>query len=565
MTHIHLTLLSVATLLSPLFAGSAAGDDHQTIPRQQLVADVRQLGDFIELVHPDPYVNGGGKIAFHRRLQETIARLPEQGLTREEFYRHLRPFVAAVGDAHTWLRDPYRTDYRSPGGTPLYFRVVEHGLYVAAAPKQHASLIGARLVSIEGVTFQEILARQAHLMGAENQYLLLRNLAGTGALWKRCFLEHLLPEWHDRSQVRLQLRHSDGEVRQHSLEVPKSIAYPLTSPSSRIKLPPRDKCDFAYAFMDDDRRTVLLVIDGMSSYREVFEYERAVGSSVDLDRAREIYNRYHNAWLAPRDMDKLIAGLPSATETFRALVEEMRAAGTERLLVDLRRNDGGASLMADFLVYVLHGREKLMALKAGKREIRKLSPRYFERNSNVSLEDLNRDKPLELRKSDYDLGPVFYGRFDPTQDVDQRIKHELEALYGKLPTFAACYRDDVYDGHYCPRHIVVLCSPETFSSGWTLMYYLKQAGAIVVGTPSSQAPNCFGDCLGFELTRSGLSGIVSQKRFEYFPGDPERGRLLVPDYPLSYDQLAEFGFDPNAEILLALEVLNALDRENGGE
>ena len=129
-----------------------------------------------------------------------------------------------------------------------------------------------------------------------------------------------------------------------------------------------------------------------------------------------------------------------------------------------------------------------------------------------------------------------------------------------MPTFEALYKTGKYDGYYCPKHVVVLCSPDTFSSGWTLMYYLHQAGAKIVGTPSSQGPNCFGEITSFELEHSGLSGNISQKRFEYFPVDSKHARVLMPDYLLTYDKLASYHFDRHAEILYALEVLDELDR-----
>lgn len=76
----------------------------------------------------------------------------------------------------------------------------------------------------------------------------------------------------------------------------------------------------------------------------------------------------------------------------------------------------------------------------------------------------------------------------------------------------------------------------------------------MVGVPSGQAGNCFGDTLFFKLNNSAISGAVSFKRFLEYPDDPERGKMLRPDYELTYDKLAAYGFDPNAEILLALEI-----------
>jgi hypothetical protein len=46
------------------------------VSRDELIQDVRQLSNLIEAVHPDPYIRGGGKIAYHRRLHETIGAIP---------------------------------------------------------------------------------------------------------------------------------------------------------------------------------------------------------------------------------------------------------------------------------------------------------------------------------------------------------------------------------------------------------------------------------------------------------------------------------------------------------
>jgi len=105
-----------------------------------------------------------------------------------------------------------------------------------------------------------------------------------------------------------------------------------------------------------------------------------------------------------------------------------------------------------------------------------------------------------------------------------------------------------------PKNLVVLCSPRTFSSGYTLMYYLYRIGAKIVGTPSAQAGNCFGETFSFELRHSGLTGTISQKQFIYFHDDPEMGRVLRPHYPMTYEKLKFYGFDVNAEILLALDI-----------
>ena len=52
-----------------------------------------------------------------------------------------------------------------------------------------------------------------------------------------------------------------------------------------------------------------------------------------------------------------------------------------------------------------------------------------------------------------------------------------------------------------------------------------------------------------------LGVIVAFKQLVSFPDDPEKGRLFPIDHPLTFAKLASTGFDPNAEVLLALEVI----------
>ena len=102
---------------------------------------------------------------------------------------------------------------------------------------------------------------------------------------------------------------------------------------------------------------------------------------------------------------------------------------------------------------------------------------------------------------------------------------------------------------------MVLISPKTSESGFTMAAYLYLAGATLVGTPSGQAANSFGDSLEWKLSNSYVKGQVSQMYYAAFPDDPEIGRVLPVHYPLTYELLASYDFDPNAEYLYALDLL----------
>ena len=546
---LRFSVLPAVLIVSLLILTTTQVCPKDLISREDLIEDARQLAATIEEVHPDPYINGGGKIAFHRRLRHMLTSISDGGMTVEDFYELICPFVTSIGDAHTWLNSPDEFDY----GLPLVLSAVGSSFYVSIVPDEASrDLMGALLLDIEGVPVEELISRAGRYVSGENDYQRIRNLTGTGMLFNRWWIERLLPEWQGGDRIAATLRLADGRTVTRSLnrnapwESGSAIGF-----DSEIVQPSTEKCDFAYSFLDSAGTSALLVINDMMTYREAFEMWASHGYTDNDKQAAEIYRRYHDED-PPRDRASLIAGLPSATELFRSLTTEMKAAKTMNLFVDLRRNGGGNSAMSELLVYFLYGKEKLLTLKGKNVEIRRLSDTYFARNDNFTLEVLNTDRQVPLTRGDYDFRYDFANNGEATPESVLRMIEEFAAT---MPTFSEEYNSEAYSGHYLPENVVVLCSPQTFSSGFTLMYYLHQAGALITGTPSAQAGNCFGDVMGFDLEHSRLHFTVSHKYFELFPGDDETGRLLMPDYPITYQILASYDFDSNAEILYMLDIL----------
>jgi hypothetical protein len=228
---------------TPAPIATATGAQEAVVPttrpgafsQEQLVEDARQLAEIIENAHPDPYIRGGGKIAFRRRLQRLLEAIPAEGMTRDEFVRLLRPFIGAVGDAHTDIWNDYRVSDYSPGGVPLRFGIVEQSLYVAGVPKgMDQNLIGATLVSVEGVPLAELVQRQERLR-AENEYHALWALANV-SLWCRPYMQDLLPEWQDTSQVTVDLQLPSGEIQALSFDLSQGTSA-LHTPETQVKLP----------------------------------------------------------------------------------------------------------------------------------------------------------------------------------------------------------------------------------------------------------------------------------------------------------------------------------------
>ena len=536
-------------VLASASPSAASGD--QPIPQQLLVEDAYQLRDTIEEVHPDPYLNGGGKIAFHRRFHELLSRIPEHGMTTDDYLALLQPFVAAIGDSHTAVRAA--AGETTPLSLPVGFRIVDEQLVVdRVATQQQAPLLGARLLALEGVPLADLMARQGRLRGVENRYgelavMILRTLT------TREGLAQLTPEWQGGGAARVDLLLADGAEKQVALELLSEPPSRWVTPPSRVSMPSLAASDVAYSFLGPERTTALLVISDLMRYREACELWFAEGLDQAEAMTRAAYEHFHDS-PAPEGRSDLLAGIPSATTTIAGLVDAMRAAGTKNLIVDLRGNTGGHSAMREILVYLLYGKQALLSLDNGY-QIVKYSPLLFEQYGSSSLERINQGRAHPLRATDYDFSEEDAYRGARGAAVPGAERTDAPPLAGS-PSFQEVYKTGAFDDpRWSPGTVFVLSSPTTFSSGFNVLTGLYSLGAVVVGTPSAQPANNFGDMLIFELQHSAIQVGVSHKQNITFPDEPELGRCLLPEYPLTLEQLAGFEFDPNAEVLLALEVL----------
>jgi hypothetical protein len=541
-------------------AQSEAKPDNGLVSRDRLIQDVREFTHTIETAHPDPYSGGGGRIAYHRRLQKLIRELPENGLAKADFAMRLQRFLAHTRDGHTTLNLSQSSgDRANPGGLPLYLGVVEQQLYVEAVTDEpHLGLIGARVESVEGVTLNELIEREYLRRGHDNVHHALHALSRRGGLYYRDSLVDLVPEWDGGETVSVELKHPSGELRTHVLPVSSEVTYPLPKNSSRIDLPQIPRW-LGFHFLGKGKTTAYLWIHNMTTYREMFEYSQSVGGSGWRDWARRVYELIHGEPV-PEAIGEVIAGIPSAAEIFAKLLGEMKQAGTRTLIVDLRNNFGGNDLMVQMLLYYLVGFDEMVTVSAQTSTVRKLSP-LLASSTQMGLDPgaISYAKAVPLVAEDYDFS--LDARFMVPGELHEAAAENYAGMFRQLPSFAAEFGSRHNEALYKPARIYVLAGNATQSSGFDLLTQLRRIGAVIVGVTPSQAGNSFGNIHQFRLTHSGLTGWVSTKHFVGYAGEALTGYALVPQHPLTYATLAASSFDPNAALLLALELERALETD----
>jgi tetratricopeptide (TPR) repeat protein len=117
--------------------------------------------------------------ARHKNLFHTLSREQFEGavrklheripaLARHQIIVELARLAASVGDGHTNLaptRDP-KIGFRS---FPVKLYLFKDGLFVRAAERGHAELLGARVVNVGGATPDEALRRVRDMIGHDNE------------------------------------------------------------------------------------------------------------------------------------------------------------------------------------------------------------------------------------------------------------------------------------------------------------------------------------------------------------------------------------------------------------
>ena len=527
---------------------STAQVNSNILSKESLVSDTRELIKILEESHPDPYQNFGGKVAFHRNFQRILFSIPNDGMSVEKYYELLLPFMAKIGDMHTGFINIAKSERNGPG-LPLQFKIVDKDLVVIGVNSEELRrLLGSRLLSVCGLSVDELRTRQTRLRGIENLYgeLLFLSIG----LKTANGIKDLISEWNTSEKINAAFKLASGKTTEVEFQtLHEKIETQIFIPSKLVK-PSTDKSDVAYGFLDGHKQDALLVISNMERYREACEAWFAEGME-EADDLTAIAYKHFNKTEPPSDRETLLEGVPSATEIFISMIDEMKKYQTENLIVDLRDNTGGNSLMKEILIYFLFGKNGLMNTNQGY-QIKKYSDLYFRQYAADSLSLINKHRSIVLTKDDYDFSQE--KRFEENNYDFSRIEDMLKVC----SSFWSVYETGKYDlPSITLKNIIVLCSPLTTSSGFNLLTDLYAKGAKILGTASAQPGNNFGDILFFELENSKLKGYVSFKQNITFPDDPVKGKCLIPDYPLTYEKFELLSFDPDAEIIYALEVLGA--------
>lgn len=533
------TLLVAAALL---VAGVVLVRNRRRVGPGDLVADFDRLVGLVERTHPDPYAAFGGRDAYRDLAALVRAEVADAG-TVAGLHALAQRFLATLRDGHTSMNA--LSDAR---GVPeawgsFDFGVASDALYVRAAPPRRAEYVGARVLTIDALDLDAVVDSVRTRYPSENRY------GGMDRL--RSLLSHRRNSWpgflRREGPLPLTVETAGGDTVTLGLELRPDPPDLVRRPST-LDLTGDNRLLYGKVLEQGPRPVGYFVWNAVVS-REVADeaYRRDPSSSGGTF---DWVFRYLPDATRTGDPEKDLLLMPSLYDRFSGLLREMEARGATHLIIDLRRNGGGMTPLVYTLLYMLYGDEVVQSDLEVRYDVR-LSELYLARMGVEDIDEYNAGRGTDHRLGEVRRGYLFRNDLSVPLEERRRADELTFADYGSE------YWEPVPEGEGYSPEVVVLTSASTFSAAFHFTYFLSEiGGATVVGVPPRQAPNAFMESTPFELPRTGLRGSISNAVQVLYPPDHPRAREFTPDFPMGWDDFRRYDFDPDAEVLFALDLIH---------
>lgn len=521
------------------FFAVSALHSQEKFPREIWLEDFHTFVRYLQETHPDPYTAYGGRSYFMKAVQQARATVTED-MTLERFTDLLSGLIAPLEDAHSWVsRRVVQQDQTLPEKySPVVLQVATDGLFISGANPGFTSYIGCKLLAVEGQTVDSLLHKVRRLEPAENRYGALSNLRYR--LWSSRMAASLFGE---KESLLFTLQSPTGGIREVEMFFQDSLD--RVRRESRVSL---------------SEENGLLYGQMLTPNTGYFRWNSLTAREVFGDRdhvvsyAQSMMDHVYQYVLKrekPEDPQEAYLGIPSLYETFTDLLSVMKSQHAEYPIIDLRSNGGGITPLCLPLLYLLYG-DAYLEYKDESEYNRILSPLLLKKWGMDSIEQYN-----ETYGTAYQWGDFMFGSLMRTSDEPLEVKQKNHSLI-TYQGMGKEYTEDLRGVPLYQPHVVVLCSPATFSAAYHFMCFLAQVGgATVVGVPASQAGNTFMEVTPFELPHTKIDGSFSSALQIMFPHDPQKGKVYMPDFPMQWKDYGTYDFDPDAEILYVLDLINS--------
>jgi hypothetical protein len=454
MFDMKLPLLLLLMMVLPVVGLSAKKRDtvatEKHYSKHQLAEDVKYLVATVADVHPDMY-HSISKASYSRLTDRVLASLHD-GMTAKEAWPIMAGLIGALNEGHSVFNYPESlVDELKAGGNLLFPVLIREFNGTGFIVRLDASLEdklkpGDAIISINGITIEKLMGKLGGYAGGLPQYKALdicRNLI------VYLHLYGVNGPWHIRY---LRNNHVDSAVVN-----PVSWADFRSNIAARAKDLPKIKpiADHQFDFLNTDK--AYLALNTLTAEPAVFK----------------------------RFLDSCFTSIKNKQ--------------AKVLIIDLRKNGGGNSALAEMLLGYIT--DKPFRMAGGVKW--KVSQEYKDQLN----EKLKGEGPQKMA---YYFNAINGTTISNSGDRPDR------------PTF----NDLLFKGN-----VLVLIGPHTFSSANMLANTIQDYKlATLIGEPSGEPANDYGELIFLKLPNTGFTFTTSTKQFIRASGNTNDQHPVMPDF-----------------------------------
>ena len=355
------------------------------MPTDSIVADFNEFVRLLEETHPDPYTNYGGRPFFRRAAMETRFGLIQDSVTStDELGRRIRQFLIPLKDGHTNIEGDYgfESDEHDNLSAPVSFWNIGDGVMIFDILSEYKDLLGCRLIAIEGIPLKKICEDLAQNFTAENESGRINNFCLISSLGFSA-LKKVLPDMR-KDSITYQILTHDGKPMDLTLPLVQTFGgsgKQLSSVEDTQPFP--NQKNLSYLFVDDKKNTMYFRSSQIMA-RDALEYIQSNNMGLDQYLGR-VYNSFNDDEM-PEDVNEALARIPSFSDEFDKMLQQMKKNKSKNLIIDLRGNGGGYTPIVIPTLYQMWGDKFIMDhTNFGIKFYQLLSPLYLKK-MNVSQE-----------------------------------------------------------------------------------------------------------------------------------------------------------------------------------
>lgn len=467
-------------------------------PYQQ---DFLYLVTTIEEVHPNPYQNIS-KTQWEASKKEVLDYLGNN-VSFDDFLVRVSSFVSNIKDGHTFIRND---SIYSKGkliditlgwmGNDLVVIDTENPLY--------QNILGYRVVSINAVGLKDAVTKINSLLFSENLYFARENninfirnplvLKKLGIGDKDDEVTLLLENNITKEKVERTLKAETYKSQENGVVVSK---HPITQQRKNIPF------YFEYIPMEN------------TGY---FQYNQC----IDKNTGQFTY--------------------PDFRDFLKEMFDTLAAEKAESLIIDLRYNGGGNSILNNQFFYYI---DKYLEWKDYSSTIR-LSEQYKLKNPEIFAQ-VNNDYKRKFNK-DVEIGQVIDNQqlYGPQSDIFQEIRNPQSRFYIEEP-------QNKFMGE-----LILLIGNRTYSSAqmFATIFADNNLGTII-GDYTGGAPSSYGDVLSFNMPNSKVGFGVSHKQFTRPNKGLTKELTLAPHYQV-FQYYDSYNNERDPVLEFAIKFLNEM-------